>query len=368
MPGHVEMSRMVEAYIREKKITGKLPGIITLSRELNVNRITLAKAFHLLEERGIITICGTGGSFVNLKQRWTPRYRTLAVVGLNVDAPEAQERRMARMNEIAGKQNFNVLNLGLSFIQLKENRDIFGNFPVDGYLFHNSRLTVGHMDFFNRSGIPFVNTGKLNGAELRDLIDHDHRAGYPIALRHLMKLGHRRIAYVEYAVREEMCHYTDTVRAAFTSELGELFDPELFYVRKTCRELENEYGSFVHRVYMHEALRHLFSRPEPPTAVITVSALMIPCFEMLRGAGLNVPGDVSLIGVEGDVPNKIVTTLFYDTDELLACGIDRLLKVVNGNDSEPYEFLQKPLLVSPGLTTGVLKKSDKLKNTGRKIQ
>lgn len=365
MPGYIEISRMVEDYIHEKKITGKLPGIIALSKKLDVNRITLAKAFHLLEERGIITICGTGGSFVNLKRRRMPRYHSLAVVGLNVDAPEAQERCMVRMNDIAGKQNFNVLNLGLSFLQLKDNRDIFGNFPVDGYLFHNSRLTIEHVDFFNRTGIPFVNMGKLNGAELRDLIDHDHRSGYPIALRHLMELGHRRIAYIEYAVREEIRDYTDTVHHAFASTLGAFFDPELFYVRKTCRELENEYGSFVHRVYMHEALKHLFSRPEPPTAVITVSALMIPCYEMLRGAGLEVPGDVSLIGVEGNAPNKTVTTLFYDTDELLMHGTARLLDVVNGNDSEPYEFLQKPLLVSPELTTGIRKKSIKAKDTRR---
>lgn len=350
---------MVKDYIRKNQMTGKMPGIISLSRQLGVNRITLARAYHLLEKQGIIAINGTKGTFVNSKQTCIPRFHALAVVGLNVDSRDAQERRMAQMNDIAEKQHFYVINLGLSFRQLSENRDIFGNFPVDGYLFHNSRLTIEHVDFFQRTGIPFVNTGRLSGAELRDLIDHDHRSGYPIALRHLRKLGHRRIAYIEYALRKEIGHYTDSVRSAYASELGELYDPELFYVRKTCSELENNYGEYVHRFYMQEALKHLFSLNEPPTAIITVGALMISCFELLKDSGLNVPEDISLIGVEGNVPSKTLTTLFYNTDELLTRGISRLLEIIAGTDIKPCEFLQKPQLVSPELTTAFMKETAK---------
>jgi DNA-binding LacI/PurR family transcriptional regulator len=359
MPSYIEMSRMVKDYIRKNKITGKMPGIISLSKQLGVNRVTLARAYHLLEKQGVVTINGSKGTFVNSKQIKAPRFHTLAVVGLNVDSRDAQERRMAQMNDIAKKQHFYVINLGLSFQQLKENRNIFGNFPVDGYLFHNSRLTLEHVDFLRRAGIPFVNTGRLTGAELRDLIDHDHRSGYPIALRHLRKLGHRRIAYVEYAMREEITHYTNTVRSAYIAELGDLFDPGLFYVRKTRAELGTSYGEYAHRFYMQEALQHLFSLNEPPTAIITVGGLMMPCFELLQNAGLNVPEDISLIGVEGDMPNKTLTTLFYNTDEILVRGISRLLQIIAGTDKKPYEFLQKPQLVSPQFSTAVMKKTTK---------
>ena len=53
-PIYHELSKKLEDYIRENNITGKLPGTRTLSEMFNVHHVTLSKALHLLEDKGII--------------------------------------------------------------------------------------------------------------------------------------------------------------------------------------------------------------------------------------------------------------------------------------------------------------------------
>ena len=89
-PIYHELSEKLERYIAENGITGKMPGVLKLSRELGVHHVTLSKAMRLLEKKGLLSINGTKGTFVTERTEKRPRHRVLALVGANT------ERRTAR--------------------------------------------------------------------------------------------------------------------------------------------------------------------------------------------------------------------------------------------------------------------------------
>ena len=358
MPKCSEMCKIVEEYIHRNNITGKMPGIIALSRELGLNQVTLCKAYHMLAEKGVITICGTSGSFVNVRasSRTIPArkklHHSIGVIGLNEDSAGDQKRRMSALTELGRTQGFEIVNMGLSLLQLEDNHNMLGNFPVDGYIFYNSRLTTPHCRFLERTDIPFVNTGTLAGVKINNVVDHDHDTGYSIALKHLLDLGHRRIGYVNVKVRSELIDHDLDIRQVFRRMLGKDFDPALFYRTLENREL-CQMGRGAFDIYSNMALKHLFDREQPPTAVITMPSIAEVFIRQLNAAGIRCPQDVSVIAVTGDPPVDNMTSLCYDNDELLLLALRRLLNLIQGTDMNEFSETLAPKLAAPEATTAL---------------
>lgn len=383
MPKSSEMCKIVEDYIRRNNITGKMPGIIALSRELGLNQVTLCKAYHMLAEKGVITICGTSGSFVNDRAGRSSGsipgrkklHHSIGVIGLNEDSAADQKRRMTALSELGRTRGFDVVNMGLSLPQLEDNHNMLGNFPVDGYIFYNSRLTTPHCRFLERTDIPFVNTGTLDGVKINNVVDHDHDTGYSIALKHLLDLGHRRIGYVNVKVRSELTDHDRDIRQVFRRMLGNDFDPALFYRTLENRDLR-QMGSRAFDIYGNMALKHLFDREQPPTAVITMPSIAKVFIRLLSAAGIRCPQDVSVIAVTGDPPVDNMTCLCYDNDELLLLALHRLLDLIRKTDRNEFSEALAPQLAAPEATTAppgdtkmiYEKFQDFLKKSGLKIR
>ena len=64
-PIYQDISRCLEQYIKDHALTGKLPGTRQLSRELGCHHVTLSKAIHLLEQRGLVEELSMASADVN---------------------------------------------------------------------------------------------------------------------------------------------------------------------------------------------------------------------------------------------------------------------------------------------------------------
>lgn len=112
----------------------------------------------------------------------------------------------------------------------------------------------------------------------------DHRAAAATATRHLLDLGHRRVAHISGPLTSPMAvHRVEGHRDA----MGEGFDPAL------CVE-----GAFTIQSG-EEAMRTLLSRTPRPTAVFAANDEMaIGAVRAVKAAGLGVPEDISVIGFD----------------------------------------------------------------------
>ena len=162
----------------------------------------------------------------------------------------------------------------------------------DGVVVISLRPDDGHVRAFARSGVPVV---LVDAAHPRlPSIHEDSVLGGYIATRHLIELGHRRIAIIcdelnaplsiigSHANQSRLEGY----RKALT-EAGIPVDPDLFREGPHAKHLARSLA------------RDLLLAPDPPTAIFAVSDThAMGVLEAARDLGLSVPRDLSVIGYD----------------------------------------------------------------------
>lgn len=172
----------------------------------------------------------------------------------------------------------------------------------------------------------------------------DYQAVYQ-PTRHLVELGHRRIAYI--------------------GSLGELptggarvkgFRDALALAGGDGQGME-QLGAPGSREFARDALRGLLAQPQPPTALVTGSVLhTFAVLEELWSSGVDVPGRLSVAGFGDELAFRWwgpgLTTVALPVSELAtACGLwfVHRMKQKSAN-SAPYSSITPPTLIVRGST------------------
>ncbi len=167
---------------------------------------------------------------------------------------------------------------------------------------------------------------------------NDHATGMEAAVRHLVALGHKRIALI-------------------TGALETLPGRER---QNAMRRVIEESGGAVEGIYMpgsfssehgEAATRQLLARPDRPTAIVAGgNQLLVGCLRVLQTAGLRVGDDVSLVTCD-DVPlsglyQPPIASISRDTVGLGRTAADLLLRRLGENGSGP-ERVVLPTVFTP---------------------
>ncbi|QAY69866.1 LacI family DNA-binding transcriptional regulator [Xylanimonas protaetiae] len=196
--------------------------------------------------------------------------------------------------------------------------------PPLGVLTVSSRLTPAQQRQLERRGIPFV-VIDTDGEPTPDVhtVGSDNWNGGLIATRHLLALGHRRIAAVS-GPADMLCSRArlDGFRSAH-AEAGVAMDDDLilpgnFYVESGYR-----------------AAHDLLTRADRPTAIFAGSDMA--ALGVLRAAhelGLNVPRDVSVVGYDdlslAAWATPALTTVRQPLAEMGAMATGMLIDLIEG--------------------------------------
>jgi DNA-binding LacI/PurR family transcriptional regulator len=158
------------------------------------------------------------------------------------------------------------------------------------------------------------------------------------AVRHLIELGHKRIGYVG----DRFGYESDSERfSGYRAALGEAdipFRPEL-----VVHGDGNAEGAGA-------ALEKLLAAPELPTAIFCYNDMTaIGVLKALRGRGLVVPADISLVGFD-DLPLTLyveppLTTVRQPKHEMGRLAMQVLVKLIAGSGTEQDIRLAGELIV-----------------------
>jgi DNA-binding LacI/PurR family transcriptional regulator len=189
-------------------------------------------------------------------------------------------------------------------------------------------------------GVPHVCAGQPSGsaAQASPFVAVDGRQGAALATRHLLSIGHRRIAMI--ALPSDLADSAPRQQgyAEALAQAGAAFAEEL--VVEAGRTNADGYA----------AMQELLGLPEAPDAVLACSdALAFGALHALRDAGVEVGHDVSLVGWD-DAPlaahtHPTLTTLRYDRQALGAQLAATLIAVAERRDDEPQHTLLPMRLV-----------------------
>src|SRR5919109_373534 len=158
--------------------------------------------------------------------------------------------------------------------------------PVDGIiLVEYSHQTTSNV--LERSHKPRVFVHRLFGSPIKNSVVPDDYYGASLATEHLIRLGHRRIGYINGPERWHTCRarlsgYQDTLAK---HKVGF----ELSLVQPGDWELESGYA----------AAKNLLGHTERPTAFFAANDMMaLGAIYAIQDAGLSVPADVGVVGYD----------------------------------------------------------------------
>lgn len=170
-----------------------------------------------------------------------------------------------------------------------------------------------------------------------------NRQGAYEAVCHLLELEHRRIAFITDT--PDITSAVERLKGyqAALAQFGVPYDPNL-----VCED------NFV-KPNPRALLEKLLTLPQPPTAILTSSdPIAFSLQETLREAGLDVPGDISVVGFD-DIPQsgteyRKLTTVRQPLYEMGAEAARMLLELIEDPELPPRHVQLATRLVVRGST------------------
>jgi len=210
---------------------------------------------------------------------------------------------------------------------------------LDGAILFRTRLADESFDWLRELGLPFVVIGRLFDRDPFHCVGVDNRqAGY-LATRHLLALGHTRIAFIN-GPRE----------VAPTILRLEGFRRAFAEARLTPREewlVESKYDVALGA----ELARQLVRTKERPSAIIAANDRVAwAIMRALQEQGLAVPADVSVIGFddaeESAHSSPPLTTVRIEWRQMAELATQMLIQILQRrNISRVYVALEPQLIV-----------------------
>lgn len=198
---------------------------------------------------------------------------------------------------------------------------------VDGLIASLAFDTKGldHYQSYEEKGIPVIFFDRVEEqSESTKVIIDNYKCGYQ-ATQHLIEQGCKKIVLVTASLKRNVYAqrhkgYTDA-----------LFDNSIPYVKERVliKDLSEQCG-------VEAALQILKMKPLPDGAFITNDFSAAVCMQTLKEHGINIPGDIAIVGFNNDAISKIIepqlTTIHYpgiDMGEIAARNLINHLKGIS---------------------------------------
>jgi LacI family transcriptional regulator len=216
--------------------------------------------------------------------------------------------------------------------------DVLSKKQVDGIIFVAAGDQADSLDFLQRQQMPVVMIDRdLPNVEV-DAVLTDHRLGGYLATRHLILLGHKRIACIAgpSSITPSAERLTGYRKALQEARLG--FDEKLI--------LRGDYHARSGMELTHAVLR---MKPRP-TAIFALNDLMaLGALRAAAEAGLSVPRDLAVIGYDdlelAQFTNPPLSTISQPKKEIGAQALNLLVERISQKSRPPTRRVLAPELI-----------------------
>ncbi|MBP7692674.1 MAG: LacI family DNA-binding transcriptional regulator [Anaerolineales bacterium] len=200
---------------------------------------------------------------------------------------EFASRLMVGVVATAEQAGYTILLYPLTGDHLERLTSICKTGEVDGLLLMGGEHLAESTALLRKEQFPFVILNRPIAEPEVSFVTSDHYSAAVEATRHLIELGHQRIAYIGWSMLGQI--HSDRI-AGYRQALE---DAHLPVDDSLALSIVNEPGAGAH------AMRTLLARADPPTAVLAIhDPLAIECLQAVLDAGRRVPEDVAIVGAD----------------------------------------------------------------------
>jgi DNA-binding LacI/PurR family transcriptional regulator len=213
--------------------------------------------------------------------------------------------------------------------------DMFLEHRVDGLLLVGPRLPTAEIGAAARHRPVVVVAREVRHPDV-DWIVNDERAGARLVIRHLVELGHRRIAHIDGG-RGAGAPARRRGYALAMREVG---------LASEIRVLSGDYTDVAGVL----AVERLLASGRLPTAIFAANDLLATgVIDRLEGAGLRIPADVAIVGYDNTFLAALhhisLTTINQPRPEMGRRAVLALVDRIDGSRAEPLRLRTAPSLV-----------------------
>lgn len=294
----------------------QIPTEQALAQTFNVSRITTNRAVKELEQMGYVYRVQGKGTFVTDVGGRDKDVSVTSTRMISLVLPFTREsgsgyQLLHSVERVCGALGhyFTLHNTEEGFQRERETvLGLLASGRTEGIVVY-PLTSYSNLDVFSRlavNGFPFVVLDReIEGIEA-PFVGPNNVSGIVAAVEHLVKLGHRRIAYVGDTIhrwtteRERYVGYCQGLIAR-----GIPLDPALIYVFD-----EPDIGGPVQMVRQVDltqsqseaALHYFLGLEEPPTAIVAVNDILaVSLVKTALSLGIDIPGYISIVGFD-DLP------------------------------------------------------------------
>lgn len=333
-----------------------LPSERALSQEFKVSRGTIRQAISTLQDAGLVEICPTRGILVKpaVKEASAAQHSLhTGIVALvtpwNTGNVCFAFPTISGTREVLDRHGLDLLlydTFNFSVIQqLRRERAALKNLlsrRVSGALvwYQGEEWNLDLLRRIQQEGIPLVLIDReVPGFPCDAAVLNNEEAGY-LATCHLIDQGHQRIAHITSpfdisSVKERQAGYKRAL-----SEHGIPFDEHLLH----CHSEDNFASASA-------AVNAFLSLEKPPTAIFAISdEIAFFVWEVLEKAGLRVPEDIALVGVNNTGAERTspdgkvyrLTTIDQPFKSITIAGAELLCKRTKEGAASQPEVIRFP--------------------------
>jgi len=249
---------------------------------------------------------------------------------------------LENMAEAAARHDYHLLTFPAPdpHREIDVYRQMVGSRRVDGFILSNTTLDDARIQLLMDAKFPFVAFGRSNPEWDFPFIDVDGAEGIRLAVRHLVALGHHRIACLAWP--------EDSLTGQFRLQgyYDGLGEAGLSQNSKWVLRIENDYAQ------AYAAAKELLSLPaaERPTAITCLADLMaIGVLNAAADSGARVGQDLAITGFD-DAPvarflRPPLTSLRQPIAEIGDLVVQMLLALLQGEPLEEPQRLLPPVLI-----------------------
>jgi LacI family transcriptional regulator len=296
-------------------------SMATVSRVVNnnpnVKPQTRKKVFDAIEKLGYRP---------NAVARGLASKKTTTVGVVIPDISNANFAEVARgIEDIANMYHYNIILCNADKRKEKEIRVIntLLEKQVDGLLFMGGAVSDEHIQAFKTSTVPIVLCATTDERDAYPSVDIDHKAAAKDAVKELLRQGHRRISMISGPLEDPSVGY-----ARFQGYKAAMEEAGLQVEDALVRIGNYRYESGA------ETAKYFLELDPRPTAIFAANDEMaIGAIHAIQDAGLKVPDDISVIGLDNSRIASMVrpqlTTVAQPMYDIGAVAMRLLTKLMN---------------------------------------
>jgi len=361
IPKYYQIERHIKYLISSGRLKpgDKLPPEEIIAEKLGIHRWTVNKALNHLVNEGLLYRNKSQGTYITSYK--AENTKTIAVILYHIDNP-FYSRIVKSIEEEASKKGYHLIlcnSLGDEEKEVEYVVRLTKQRKVDGILIcpRNLGLTSPVFDILNNVNLPFVVFPQVDKKKARGLnyVITDDKKGSYIAVRHLIKKGHREIGFVAPAE-------WDWKKAIFILDRWEGYRQAM---EEEGIEVNDRFIIGTEGVEMEDGLKVAMEKIEAIknfTALFCVGDLLaIGILKGLERKGVKIPDEISIIGFDNiEMAGHFdicLTTVEQPTYLIGKKATEILINQIEGKRKSPeHVILQPKLIIRSSVEKRVLEK------------